>query len=282
MVPVRRTGRATGASLSNAHFAHWLTGERRGLSAIGGDVVTRFRSEHLLACGCTYPVRRLRHELRTALAKLSEVLRADGVGVLDPTLDIVVAQELARFETHMRDVWYLADNTRRWCDRVVGEFLLAHFGSGRRLGGLPADRLTLGAGRSTVPQDRCVAEVRKAANRHGSSSIRPGRADRPRRMVVASTEDDQDHRALFAGQRSRHPVPPAGAAHFSGRRHRHRGREPAGRRHGHGHRYGRARRARLRHAAAGGAAFVVNDALQLPSHLRCPPSSRSASSRQRP
>ena len=59
-------------------------------------------------CVCPYPVRRLRHELRAALARLLEVLRADGVGTLDPALDSVVSQELARFDAHMRDVWGLA------------------------------------------------------------------------------------------------------------------------------------------------------------------------------
>lgn len=111
-----------------AHFAHWLTGERCGLTAIGEAVVDRFLSEHLPGCACPYPVRRLRHELRAALAQLLEVLRADGVGALDPTLDTAVAQELARFDAHMHDVWGLADNTRRRRGRIVGEFLLAHFG----------------------------------------------------------------------------------------------------------------------------------------------------------
>jgi len=111
-----------------AHFAHWLTGERCGLSAIGEAVLTRFLSEHMPACGCPYPVRRRRHELRAALAQLLEVLRADGVGALDPALDTAVAQELARFDTHMRDVWGLADTTRHRRGRVVGEFLVAHFG----------------------------------------------------------------------------------------------------------------------------------------------------------
>lgn len=111
-----------------AHFAHWLTGERCGLSAIGEALVARFLSEHVPACNCPYPVRRLRHELRAALAQLLEVLRADGVGALDPASETAVAQELARFDAHMRDVWGLADNTRRQRSRIVGAFLLAHFG----------------------------------------------------------------------------------------------------------------------------------------------------------
>lgn len=111
-----------------AHFAHWLTGERCGLTVIGEAVVARFLSEHLPACGCPYPVRRLHHELRAALAHLLEVLRADGVGALAPASDTAVAQELARFDGHMRDVCGLADNTRRQRSRIVGEFLLTLFG----------------------------------------------------------------------------------------------------------------------------------------------------------
>lgn len=131
-----------------AHFAHWLTGERCGLTVIGEAVVARFLSEHLPACGCPYPVRRLRHELRAALVQLLEVLRADGVGALDPALDTAVAQELALFDAHMRDVWGLADNTRRQRGRIAGEFLLAHFGDQpitmSRIGATSVRRFVLG------------------------------------------------------------------------------------------------------------------------------------------
>ena len=50
------------------------------------------------------------------------------MGALDPALDTAVAQELACFDAHMRDVWGLADTTRRRRGRVIGEFLFAHFG----------------------------------------------------------------------------------------------------------------------------------------------------------
>lgn len=83
--------------------------------------------EHIPACDCPYPVRRLRHELRAALARLLEVLSADGVGALDPALATAITQELARFEAHMSDVWGLAHNTRLRRTRVVHEFLLAEF-----------------------------------------------------------------------------------------------------------------------------------------------------------
>ena len=110
-----------------AHFAQWLTAERCSLNAIGGAMVARFLSEHLPVCSCPYPVRRLHHELRAALAQLLEVLRADGIGVQDSASSTTVAHELARFDKHMRDVWGLADSTRRQRERIVGEFLLFHF-----------------------------------------------------------------------------------------------------------------------------------------------------------
>lgn len=43
----------------------------------------------------------MRQELRAALAQLLEVLRADGVGALDPASETAVAQELARFDAHI-------------------------------------------------------------------------------------------------------------------------------------------------------------------------------------
>jgi site-specific recombinase XerD len=110
-----------------AHFAHWLSAEQYGLNEISEALVARFLSEHVPACACPYPVRRLRHELRAALARLLEVLRSEGVGALDSALNSV-SQELARFDAQMRDVWGLAENTRRQRGRIVGEFLRAHFG----------------------------------------------------------------------------------------------------------------------------------------------------------
>lgn len=110
-----------------AHFAHWLGGERYELNAISEKVVARFLSEHVPTCACPHPVRRLRHELRAALARLLELLRAEGVGVPD-SAQTSVSQELACFDGHMRDVWGLAENTRRQRGRIVGEFLLTHFG----------------------------------------------------------------------------------------------------------------------------------------------------------
>jgi integrase/recombinase XerD len=110
-----------------AHFAHWLGEERYALNAISEAVVARFLSEHMPACACPYPVRRLRHELRAALARLLELLRVEGVGVQDAAQN-VVSIELSAFDDHMRDVGGLAENTRRQRGRIASAFLRTHFG----------------------------------------------------------------------------------------------------------------------------------------------------------
>ncbi len=96
---------------------------------IGQGAVTRFLSEHLPACACPDPVRRLRRELRAALGHLLEVLEAGGVALQYPVRNFTIERELTRFDTHMRDVWGLAENTRRKRCRVVGGFLAEHFGA---------------------------------------------------------------------------------------------------------------------------------------------------------
>ncbi|MER9874972.1 site-specific integrase [Mesorhizobium sp. M0195] len=111
-----------------AHFAYWLTQEGYDLEAIGQGAVMRFLSEHLPACACSDPVRRLRHELQAALGHLLEVLEAGGVVLQYPARNSTIEQELTRFDAHMRDVRGLADNTRRKRCRVVGGFLVEHFG----------------------------------------------------------------------------------------------------------------------------------------------------------
>jgi integrase len=74
-------------------------------------------------------VRRQAHEIRAALARLLEVLRADGVipGRLAPEGHL--GTELARFDAYMREVGGLAVNTRQQRCRIVGRFLLEQFPS---------------------------------------------------------------------------------------------------------------------------------------------------------
>src|SRR5271166_1611214 len=110
-----------------AHFAHWLTGERYAVSAIDEAAVARFISEHLPGCDCPYPVRRLAYEIKAALARLLEALRADGIISSRSAAGDHLGKELARFDAHMLEVGGLALNTRRQRCRIVGQFLREQF-----------------------------------------------------------------------------------------------------------------------------------------------------------
>src|SRR5262249_4625648 len=77
----------------------------------------------------------------------------------------------------------------------------------------------------------------------------------------------QDRGALYAGQRSRHPLPPDGRADRPHAGSNRRGRESSGRRHGDRHRGGRARRARRPYRAARGE-FVRHQPALAASELR--------------
>jgi integrase/recombinase XerD len=111
-----------------AHFARWLTTERLGLSAVSEAARASFIGDHLPRCKCPYPVRRLPYEIRAAIARLLEVLRANDAipsGVDDGDH---VGRELAQFDAYMRDVRGLAANTRRQRGQIVGKFLVEQFG----------------------------------------------------------------------------------------------------------------------------------------------------------
>lgn len=110
-----------------AHFAHWLAQEGYVLEAIGQCAVRRFLSEHLPTCACPDPVHRVRHELRAALVQLLQVLESAGVVRQHQARNPAIEHELTRFDTYMRDIWGLAESTRRQRCRVVGGFLVEHF-----------------------------------------------------------------------------------------------------------------------------------------------------------
>ena len=113
-----------------AHFAHWLTTEHHPLSAVSEAAVRQFVAEHLPRCDCPYPVRRIPHEIRAALAQLLDVLRAEGAIASDAAPETHLARELARFDAHMRDVGGLALNTRQQRCGIVARFLAGLFQTG--------------------------------------------------------------------------------------------------------------------------------------------------------
>lgn len=115
---------------SVAHFAHWLSIKRGGLDMIDDQMIADFLSTHIPACRCPYPARRSPHEIRAALRRLMEALRASGVIVPEPEAD-AMSLELGRFDRYMERVRGLATSTRRQRLLILRRFLSAASGSGQ-------------------------------------------------------------------------------------------------------------------------------------------------------
>jgi integrase/recombinase XerD len=113
---------------SVAHFARWLSKQDICLPSLSEAMLDRFLNEHLPICSCPQPVRRTRHELRTAIRHLLRMLEAEGT-VLPADEQDDRSKELAAFDAYMRDVGGLAETTRRQRLRIVGDFLGHVFGA---------------------------------------------------------------------------------------------------------------------------------------------------------
>jgi integrase len=111
-----------------AHFAHWLTAENVGLSAVNAVAGRRFLVDHLTRCDCPPPVRRVLHEHRAAIAHLLRTL--EGAGVIMPLPADHIGTEIARFERYMDGACGLAASTRRQRGQILTRFLTARFGTG--------------------------------------------------------------------------------------------------------------------------------------------------------
>lgn len=113
---------------SVAHFARWLDEQHIGLSSLCTAVLDRFLNDHLPICRCRQPVRRTRHELRTAIRHLLRLLETErAIRPIDE--QDALSRDLARFDAYMRDVAGLAETTRRQRGLIVGRFLAQTFGS---------------------------------------------------------------------------------------------------------------------------------------------------------
>ena len=113
-----------------AHFANWITKRRLKLALVDERAIARFVAEHLPHCDCPDPVRRSRHETRTALTHLLQSLRASGAIPENNTGRDPIHAELVGFDRYMEQVRGLAPNTRQQRVRIVQRFLVERFGSG--------------------------------------------------------------------------------------------------------------------------------------------------------
>src|SRR5271155_3876160 len=110
-----------------AHFARWMTVCSLPVQLLDEKVVKQFLGNHLPRCGCPAPVMRVHDDLRAALGHLLSVLREQGaiMGPRPPTG--YVADELRRYDEHMRDARGLTAGTRRGRLRTVQRLLLHQF-----------------------------------------------------------------------------------------------------------------------------------------------------------
>jgi integrase/recombinase XerC len=115
-----------------AHFAHWMALCRLPAHRLDESRVEQFLHEHLPHCGCPGPAMRHPREAHAALMPLVALLRQRGVISDLPAPSGPIADELSRYDAHMRDARGLSTATRTGRLRIVQRLLLAKF-AGRPL-----------------------------------------------------------------------------------------------------------------------------------------------------
>lgn len=86
-----------------AHFAHWMPLCRLSADRLDESRVEQFLHEHLPRCGCAGPAMRQPREAHAALMLLLALLRRRGVISDLPSPTGPIANELGRYDAHMRD-----------------------------------------------------------------------------------------------------------------------------------------------------------------------------------
>jgi integrase/recombinase XerC len=110
-----------------AHFARWMTVCYLPVRLLDEHTVEQFLGNHLPRCDCPAPVMRVHDDLRAALGHLLDVLREQSV-IAEPGLSTgYIADELRRYDEHMRDARGLTAGTRRGWLRTVQRLLLYQF-----------------------------------------------------------------------------------------------------------------------------------------------------------
>jgi site-specific recombinase XerD len=110
-----------------AHFARWMAQRDLPVQLVGERTVEQFLSHHLPRCACPAPVMRVHSDLRAALGHLLSVLREQGAIAQSPPPTGHIAEELCRYDDHMRKARGLTAGTRRGRLRFVQRLLLHKF-----------------------------------------------------------------------------------------------------------------------------------------------------------
>lgn len=110
-----------------AHLARWMTHCGLPVRLLDEKAIEQFLGKHLPRCDCPKPVVRVYGDLRAACNHLLGILREQGI-IAEPTAPTdPVADELCRYDEHMRDVQGLTAGTRRGRLRIVQRLLLRKF-----------------------------------------------------------------------------------------------------------------------------------------------------------
>lgn len=127
-----RRGRYSGNTANKyvgsiAHFAHWMSLCHLPVRMLDDGTVDQFLRYHLPRCDCQGPTVRVHGDLRAALGHLLDVLREQGVAPQPPLPTGHIADELRRYDAHMRDARGLMERTRSGRLRTVQRLLLHKF-----------------------------------------------------------------------------------------------------------------------------------------------------------
>jgi len=110
-----------------AHFAHWMTRCRLEAKQLDEAFVDQFLNFHLPRCDCHATALRTYGDLRAGLGHLLASLRERQFIAEPPSPIGPIAEELCRYDAHMRDARGLAAGTREGRLSMVGRLLLCKF-----------------------------------------------------------------------------------------------------------------------------------------------------------
>jgi len=110
-----------------SHFAHWMTKCQLSAEQIDEALVEQFLDSHLPRCDCHPTALRTLSSLRASLGHLLALLREQHVIVELPGPSGPVAEELTRYNIHMRDARGLALGTREDRLALVSRLLQCNF-----------------------------------------------------------------------------------------------------------------------------------------------------------
>jgi integrase len=112
-----------------AHFAHWMSACSLPAHMLDEGCVEQFLRSHLPHCDCPRGAPRTPGDAHAAMVPMLEILRVEGVIARPPTPSGPTADELRRYDAHMRDARGLAAGTRSGRLRIVERLLKAKFGA---------------------------------------------------------------------------------------------------------------------------------------------------------